>query len=250
MVKPATRCERISRSSSSRPTRRPSRCPSTVAGVDQGTQGQAGRQGEGRAVVLTVDEDAADAAAAGPECRRLQRGKRQAGGADVDEADAPRVAGDRGRCDRLDRRRRQARRQEREQGSGQLKSRGPAGTAGSRAGQRRAGIDGSRRHGPGRVVDITAGRPSNRSAAGRCLRRPLPAVTRASSASTCHRCPVSGPGGRISVDDVKTHARNVIGGAACGARRVRRHRRCRTSRSGVRSSASRCAPFAARRPSA
>ena len=61
----------------------------------------------------------------------------------------------------------------------------------------------------------------------------------------------TGPNGRISVEDVKAHVKRLVegGGRLAAGAAVRLRSRSRTSRAGARSSGSRCAPSAARRPS-
>jgi pyruvate dehydrogenase E2 component (dihydrolipoamide acetyltransferase) len=115
-------------------------------------------------------------------------------------------------------------RQEREQGLGEVdESRGAGGRQGAAQGERAQGEgapvpQAPQKPGPGRVLDINAGRgPQQPSAAGSVPAAPSTRRYARELGLDIAQVPGSGPGGRISVEDVKTQARAVISGAAAGA---------------------------------
>ena len=111
---------------------------------------------------------------------------------------------------------------------------------------------------PSKVVDISRGaapRPAAGAGSAAGVEPPAAQVPAAPSTRRYARelgvditsVEGSGPGGRVSMDDVKAHARSIITAAAVAARASQR--RCPTSASGARSRCSRCAPSAASPPS-
>jgi pyruvate dehydrogenase E2 component (dihydrolipoamide acetyltransferase) len=109
--------------------------------------------------------------------------------------------------------------QEREQGLGEVdEGKGPAAAPPQDAPAPAAGQSpaGPQRPGPGRVLDINAGRTPQPSGGGSVPAAPSTRRYARELGLEVAQVPGSGPGGRISVTDVKAHARNIISGAAPG----------------------------------
>ena len=185
--------------------------PSSVAGVVKDVRVKAGDKVSVGQAILVVDETAGDGAPAGDSGGKDERKDEGAREAPPTQAPAAKAAPAHGapqadasaegglaqdvepRRDGQDAAERG--RQERQQGAGETQ---PAGRPG------------------GRVVDISAGRPA-----------PVPSAPVPAAPSTRRYArelgldvagvPGTGPGGRISTDDVKAHARRVITGAAGAA---------------------------------
>ncbi len=195
--------------------------PSSVSGVIKELRVKPGDKVKVGAVILTVDEDAADVAPPDPNAAGSNVASTKAAAPIVDEAiteggQATEAQVQAGSIDGADKRGRQ----EREQGLGKVdESRGPAAAPQAKNARDSEAQEstGSQRQGPGRVVDITAGRTQQPSAAGSVPAAPSTRRYARELGLDVSQVPGSGPGGRISVEDVKTHARNVIGGAAAGA---------------------------------
>ena len=107
-----------------------------------------------------------------------------------------------------------------------------AGQSGDADGDARRTRQKRRRHQPRRPrAEPTAAAAARRSCRRRRPRRRC-AAWRASSASTSTRCR-HGAGGRISIDDVKAHAKRLVDGGAGRGGAARRPSRCPTSRAGA-----------------
>jgi pyruvate dehydrogenase E2 component (dihydrolipoamide acetyltransferase) len=176
-------------------------------------------------VILVVEENAADVAAPDPNATGSNVASARATAPKVDEAtteggQATEAQVAPGSIDAADTRGRQ----EREQGLGEVdESKGPAAPQSQKPAAEDVGQEaaGTQRSGPGRVVDINAGRTPPPSSSGGSV--PAAPSTRRYARELgleVGQVPGSGPGGRISVDDVKAHARNVISGAASGGPRA------------------------------
>ena len=113
-------------------------------------------------------------------------------------------------------------RQEREQGLGRVDESRGSSAAQAAAAQTDVGPAQVAANAPGapqkagRVLDINAGRAPQPSAAGSVPAAPSTRRYARELGLDVGQVPGSGPGGRISVEDVRTHARNVISGAASG----------------------------------
>jgi len=185
--------------------------PSSVAGVVKDVRVKAGDQVKVGQTILTVDEAAGNGAKppdkkGAAEGRQAAKGaagqdKREPGAAPAPEASEGDAAAEGGLSQDVEPRSSgkdaaERGRQEREEGAGETQA--PAGRPG------------------GRVVDISAGRPAPSPSA------PVPAApsTRRYARELgldVAGVPGTGPGGRISTDDVKAQARRVITGTAGAA---------------------------------
>jgi pyruvate dehydrogenase E2 component (dihydrolipoamide acetyltransferase) len=184
--------------------------PSSVSGVIKELRVKPGDKVNVGATILVVDEeeDAADVPPPDPNATGPNVASARATPSSIDEAateggQAIEAQVKPGSIDDAQKRGRQ----EREQGLGEVdEERAPSA---------------AQKAGSGRVLDINAGRtpqPSAGGSAGGSV--PAAPSTRRYARELgleVGQVPGSGPGGRISVEDVKTHARNVIGGAVAGA---------------------------------
>src|SRR4051812_33694471 len=189
--------------------------PSSVSGVIKELRVKPGEKVKVGATIFVVEEEAAeDAAPPDPNATGPKVASARATAPIVDEAtteggQATEAQVKPGSIDDAHKRGRQ----EREQGLGEVdESKGRPADEG--AGQ---GGAGAQKAGPGRVLDINAGRAPQPSAAGSVPAAPSTRRYARELGLDVGQVPGSGPGGRISVEDVKTHARNVIGGAVAGA---------------------------------
>ena len=196
--------------------------PSSVSGVIKELRVKPGDKVKVGATILVVDEEASqDVAPPDPNATGTNVASARATAPIVDEAtteggQATEAQVKPGSIDNADTRGRQ----EREQGLGEVdQSTAHAAPAGPPADAAARGSGAAPKGGPGRVLDINAGRPAPQPSSGAGSVPAAPSTRRYARELGLEvgQVPGSGPGGRISVDDVKTHARNVIGGAVAGA---------------------------------
>ena len=198
--------------------------PSSVSGVVREMRVNSGDKVNVGQVILVVDE-AADAPAPEPNASGPNVASARATAPIVDEAtteggQATEAQVQPGSIDAADKRGQQ----EREQGLGEVdEGKGPAAAPAQDAPPQDApaqpaghGSAGPQRPGPGRVLDINAGRTPQPSGGGSVPAAPSTRRYARELGLEVAQVPGSGPGGRISVTDVKAHARNIISGAAPG----------------------------------
>ena len=198
--------------------------PSSVSGVVREMRVNSGDKVNVGQVILVVDE-AADAPAPEPNASGPNVASARATAPIVDEAtteggQATEAQVQPGSIDAADKRGQQ----EREQGLGEVdEGKGPAAAPAQDAPPQDApvqpaghGSAGPQRPGPGRVLDINAGRTPQPSGGGNVPAAPSTRRYARELGLEVAQVPGSGPGGRISVTDVKAHARNIISGAAPG----------------------------------
>jgi pyruvate dehydrogenase E2 component (dihydrolipoamide acetyltransferase) len=198
--------------------------PSSVSGVVREMRVNSGDKVNVGQVILVVDE-AADAPAPEPNASGPNVASARATAPIVDEAtteggQATEAQVQPGSIDAADKRGQQ----EREQGLGEVdEGNGPAAATAQDAPPQDApaqpaghGSAGPQRPGPGRVLDINAGRTPQPSGGGNVPAAPSTRRYARELGLEVAQVPGSGPGGRISVTDVKAHARNIISGAAPG----------------------------------
>ena len=198
--------------------------PSSVSGVIKEMRVNTGDKVKVGQVILLVEEGAAHAPAPDPKATGPNVASARAAAPAVDEAATEggqateaRVAP--GSIDAADKRGRE----EREQGLGEVdESKGPAAARAQNAPAQSGAHEsaGSQRPGPGRVVDINAGRAPQPSPGGNVPAAPSTRRYARELGLEVGQVPGSGPGGRISVDDVKAQARSIISGAAPGSARA------------------------------
>jgi pyruvate dehydrogenase E2 component (dihydrolipoamide acetyltransferase) len=193
--------------------------PSSVSGVVREMRVNSGDKVNVGQVILVVDE-AADAPAPEPNATGPKVASARATAPIVDEAtteggQATEAQVQPSSLDAADKRGQQ----EREQGLGEVdEGNGPAAAPPQDAPAQAAGQGpaGPQRPGPGRVLDINAGRTPQPSGGGNVPAAPSTRRYARELGLEVAQVPGSGPGGRISVTDVKAHARNIISGAAPG----------------------------------
>ena len=198
--------------------------PSSVSGVVREMRVNSGDKVNVGQVILVVDE-AADAPAPEPNASGPNVASARATAPIVDEAtteggQATEAQVQPGSIDAADKRGQQ----EREQGLGEVdEGKGHAAAPAQDAPPPDApaqpaghGSAGPQRPGPGRVLDINAGRTPQPSGGGSVPAAPSTRRYARELGLEVAQVPGSGPGGRISVTDVKAHARNIISGAAPG----------------------------------
>ena len=195
--------------------------PSSVSGVIKELRVNTGDQVKVGQVILVVEEESAAAPSPDPKATGPNVASARATAPVVDEAateggqaTVAQVAP--GSTDRANKRGRE----EREQGLGEVdESKQPAAPRPQTAPAETEVPDtpATQRSGPGRVLDINVGRGPQPSPGGGVPAAPSTRRYARELGLEVGQVPGSGPGGRISVDDVKAHARNVISGAAPGA---------------------------------
>ena len=195
--------------------------PSSVSGVIKELRVNTGDKVKVGQVILVVDEESAAAPPPDPKATGPNVASARATAPDVDEAateggQATEAQVAPGSTDPADKRGRE----EREQGLGEVdESKRPAAPRPQTAPAETKVPDtpATQRSGPGRVLDINAGRAPQPSPGGGVPAAPSTRRYARELGLEVGQVPGSGPGGRISVADVKAHARNVISGAAPGA---------------------------------
>jgi pyruvate dehydrogenase E2 component (dihydrolipoamide acetyltransferase) len=195
--------------------------PSSVSGVIKELRVNTGDKVKVGQVILVVEEESAAAPPPDPKATGLNVASARATAPAVDEAateggQATEAQVAPGSTDRADKRGRE----EREQGLGEVdESKRPAVPRPQTAPAETEvpATPATQRSGPGRVLDINVGRAPQPSPGGGVPAAPSTRRYARELGLEVGQVPGSGPGGRISVDDVKAHARNVISGAAPGA---------------------------------
>jgi pyruvate dehydrogenase E2 component (dihydrolipoamide acetyltransferase) len=195
--------------------------PSSVSGVIKELRVNTGDKVKVGQVILVVEEESAAAPPPDPKATGPNVASARATAPAVDEAateggQATEAQVAPGSTDRADKRGRE----EREQGLGEVdESKRPAVPRPQTAPAETEvpATPATQRSGPGRVLDINVGRAPQPSPGGGVPAAPSTRRYARELGLEVGQVPGSGPGGRISVDDVKAHARNVISGAAPGA---------------------------------
>ncbi len=198
--------------------------PSSVSGVIKELRVNTGDKVKVGQIILVVDEESAaapppDLQATGPNVASARATAPVVDEAATEGGQATEAQVARGSTDPADKRGRE----EREQGLGEVdESKRPAAPRPQTAPAETEVPDtpATQKSGPGRVLDINAGRAPQPSPGGGVPAAPSTRRYARELGLEVGQVPGSGPGGRISVDDVKAHARNVISGAAPASART------------------------------
>ena len=216
--------------------------PSSVAGVIKEIKVKKGEKIQVGAVILTVDDAAGNGARASGRQPPAVAGGRRTGARSTRRSRRP----------RRHRRLRPPLRQRARRSQGHLDAAAPLGRRGTPgAAEGRSGARDPRSSAPAVTAPLRC-----RSASAGPAAPAAPSVRRLAReiGVDINQVQGSGPGGRISLDDVKEHARRILSsvgaaGASAPAAAARRRARFPISRSGARSSASRGATSGASRRS-